>query len=87
MRIKEVNYGRTIEVGRLGRGRSGRVWFGWTAEVEEGETEADVLKALQDKADEQEKQERRAFDRREGRTPPPETGTEEARRIGEGDPG
>lgn len=64
MRITEITYGRTIEVGRFGRGRSGRVWFGFTATLETGDTEVSVLAALQDRADAQEVVERDMFDRK-----------------------
>ncbi len=67
MKITTVTYGRTIEVGRFGKGRSGKVWFGWSAEVEADETPEMVLRDLQIKADKQEIEEHQDFeDRRDG---------------------
>jgi len=60
-RVKVVSYGRSIEVGRFGKGRSGKTWFGWEVEVGEGETPELVLEALKRRADEQEIEEREAF--------------------------
>lgn len=34
MKITVVKYGRTIECGTFGAGKTGKVWFGWEAEVE-----------------------------------------------------
>lgn len=65
MIIKTVTYGRTIEVGRFGRGRSGRVWFGWEVEREEGESEEMILDRLRLMADAKEIEERETFERRE----------------------
>ena len=64
IRTNVVCYGRTIEVGRFGRGRSGKVWFGWEAEVGKDETPESVLTALKQRADEQEIEERKSFDKR-----------------------
>lgn len=65
MKTTTVTYGRTIEVGRFGHGRPcGRVWFGWTVELEEGDTEASALATLKERADTQEQIERDEFDAR-----------------------
>lgn len=61
--ITEVRYGRTIELGEFGRGRRHKkVWFGWTAEVQDGQTEEEVMELLHEKADEQEGREQELFD-------------------------
>lgn len=64
MKVKVVKYGRTIEVGKFGKGPSGRVWFGWEVELEEGEDAATILNQLRDEANMTESMERLGFNRR-----------------------
>lgn len=63
MKIKEVSYGRTIELGKFGRGPMGKAWFGWVILLEEGETENDAMLELYKLADQQEEDEHERFSR------------------------
>jgi hypothetical protein len=60
LRDKVVVYGRSIEVGKFGRGPSGKVWFGWEAEVLEG-TKDQAMDLLRARADKVEADERESF--------------------------
>lgn len=61
---RTVTYGRSVEVGRFGRGESGKVWFGWSVDLEDGESPDEALAKLRAKADAQELFEKEDFERR-----------------------
>lgn len=65
MKIVGVSYGRTVVLeGR--RFSQDKVWFGWEAEVQEGDDPDDCMKVLQARAEQLEMEEkRRAYRRRE----------------------
>jgi hypothetical protein len=69
MKVKSVSYGRTIELGKFGRGHTQKVWFGWEVEREEGESEEACMTQLRAMADAQETQERKAWKDAGGREP------------------
>jgi hypothetical protein len=65
--ITRVTYGRSVELGEFGgfgrhKKKHKKVWFGWEAEVQEGQTEEEVMELLHEKADEQEAREKELFD-------------------------
>lgn len=69
MKTKSVSYGRTIELGKFGRGHTQKVWFGHEVEREEGETEEQCMSQLRAWADVQEAKERKAWKDAGGREP------------------
>lgn len=71
MNVKTVSYGRTIVLSERRGIAQEKCWFGWEAEVSEGETAAQVLDALHSVADAAEADERRAYEERRYATPHP----------------